>query len=182
MNAMSASAPRDTHREEFARALTRFTRALCAGEDVRRPSEAAAALKETLAAAPWSHDERNWSAAGTRIAAYRALVKTFLGHSAARAASPSRGHGRQGAPHSFAQRRPATEASRALAALARLEPVERSALLLVAVERLSHAEAARALDLPEDELVAALARAREAFAALLAASGAAGKPHLRLVT
>ena len=184
---MSASAPRDTdrvaERDDFARALARFARALCAGEDTRQQpalaSAMTAALKEALA-----HDSliHGGPMAGARTAAYRSVVRSFLKTSAARAPAQPRSLVRQTASGLLVQPRVATEASRALAALARLEPVERAALLLVAVERLSYEDAAIALDIAEAELVAALARAREAFAALLAASGAAGKPHLRLVT
>jgi predicted DNA-binding protein (UPF0251 family) len=184
---MSASAPRDTdrvaERDDFARALARFTRALCAGEDTRQQpalaSAMTAALKEALAHDGWIH---GGSIAGARTAAYRSLVRSFLRTSAARGPAPPRSLARQNASGLLVQPRVATEASRALAALARLEPVERAALLLVAVERLSYEDAAIALEIAEAELVAALARAREAFAALMAASGAAGKPHLRLVT
>lgn len=72
------------------------------------------------------------------------------------------------------------DSSRTLQAFARLEPVERAALLLVGMERFTYAEAAAALDLGDDEFVSALARGREAFAARLAA-GAQGRPRLRLV-
>ncbi|MCX7890646.1 MAG: sigma-70 family RNA polymerase sigma factor [Rhodobacteraceae bacterium] len=52
------------------------------------------------------------------------------------------------------------------AAMGRLPPDQRAALLLVAVEGMSLAEAARALDLPEGTLVSRLGRARAALRAM----------------
>jgi DNA-directed RNA polymerase specialized sigma24 family protein len=189
---MSASAPRNTDRDDFARGFARFARALCAGEDARRRagvcSAVTAALKEALATDAWSRAD--WTASASRatpaarIAIYRSLVGAFLRNCGPRAPlSPAfaRGQLRHSGAGPLAQSATVTEAGRAAAALGRLEPMERAALLLVAVERLSYRDAAHALDVDEHDLIATLARAREAFSALLAASGAAGAPHLRLV-
>lgn len=138
------------------------------------------ALNEALSVARWTPE-----APFARAAAYRALVRCFLRECSVRAPAPAGYPARQGASLRACvpaqRRRPATDSGRAAEALGRLEPVERAALLLVVVERFSYAEAADAIGLADDEFTAALARAREAFAALLAASGAGGKPHLRLV-
>ncbi|MBX9760033.1 MAG: hypothetical protein K2Y29_14745 [Beijerinckiaceae bacterium] len=127
-----------------------------------------------------------WACGGhaARLAIYRSIVGAFLRNS---------GPGSPPSPKSPAGRpRPSrasavailatvTEAGLAAAALGRLEPMERAALLLVAVERLSYRDAAHALDTGEADFIATLARARSAFSARLAASAATGTPHLRLV-
>lgn len=68
-----------------------------------------------------------------------------------------------------------------LEALHRLAPLEKAALLLIAVERFSYSEAAAAMDLDVPAFLQALARGREAFAARLASTKAGGRAHLRLV-
>ena len=73
------------------------------------------------------------------------------------------------------------------AALARLVPDQRSALLLVIVEQLSYAEAAQVLDVPEGTVMSRVSRARSALRAWLdggaAPRGAKAdpKPDLRRV-
>lgn len=188
---MSARASHQTGREELARAINRFARALCAGDDagdrtLRAPMHDAAQF--AMNAAKDVADD-----ADARALAYRTLIRGMLrgndpggnlgdgtARTTGRAPQPARAaSGPQAA--AIAARPPrAADVSRTLHAFARLEPVERAALLLVALERFSYAEAAAALDLEGGEFVAALARGREAFAARLAA-GAQGRPRLRLV-
>ncbi|MDH4059741.1 MAG: sigma-70 family RNA polymerase sigma factor [Aquincola sp.] len=70
-----------------------------------------------------------------------------------------------------------------VAALARLTPDQRSAMMLVAVEQLSYAEAAEVLQVPEGTVMSRVSRARAALRAWLDGSGsrAAGRPGLRRV-
>jgi RNA polymerase sigma-70 factor (ECF subfamily) len=70
------------------------------------------------------------------------------------------------------------------AALARLVPDQRSALMLVIVEQLSYAEAAEVLRVPEGTVMSRVSRARAVLRAWLDGSArpaAAGKPDLRRV-
>ena len=71
-----------------------------------------------------------------------------------------------------------------VAALGRLSPDQRSAMMLVAVEQLSYAEAAEVLQVPEGTVMSRVSRARVALRAWLDGSGAAraaGRPELRRV-
>jgi RNA polymerase sigma-70 factor (ECF subfamily) len=70
------------------------------------------------------------------------------------------------------------------AALARLVPDQRSALMLVIVEQLTYAEAAEVLHVPEGTVMSRVSRARAVLRAWLDGSarpGASGKPDLRRV-
>jgi RNA polymerase sigma-70 factor (ECF subfamily) len=72
------------------------------------------------------------------------------------------------------------------AALARLVPDQRSALMLVIVEQLSYAEAAEVLHVPEGTVMSRVSRARSVLRAWLDGSGERqartdGKPDLRRV-
>jgi RNA polymerase sigma-70 factor (ECF subfamily) len=70
------------------------------------------------------------------------------------------------------------------AALARLVPDQRSALLLVIVEQLSYAEAAEVLQVPEGTVMSRVSRGRAVLRAWLDGGvrpAAAGKPDLRRV-
>jgi len=67
-----------------------------------------------------------------------------------------------------------------LSALAQLSDAQRSVLLLVAVEDLSYAEAARALDVPVGTVMSRLSRARDRLHGLLSGESAPRAP-LRIV-
>ena len=70
------------------------------------------------------------------------------------------------------------------AALGRLTPDQRSALLLVLVEQLSYAEAAEVLQVPEGTVMSRVSRARAVLRAWLdgsARAGSPGRPELRRV-
>ncbi|MFN3889065.1 MAG: sigma factor-like helix-turn-helix DNA-binding protein [Beijerinckiaceae bacterium] len=173
---MTANASQDTEREDFAAALGRFARGLGAGVGERSGFRPAEACAEALAVPPRP-------GIVSRDAAYRVLVRRFLREAASAAIGrrlAAQGSGRRPAGRAgAAQMRAAVENSHTFEALRNLAPTERAALLLVAVERFSYAQAADFMELSEPEFVRALARAREAFAARLATS--AGRPHLRLV-
>lgn len=71
-----------------------------------------------------------------------------------------------------------------VAALSHLSPDQRSAMMLVAVEQLSYAEAAEVLQVPEGTVMSRVSRARVSLRAWLDGSGpsrAAGRPELRRV-
>ncbi|WP_370674705.1 sigma-70 family RNA polymerase sigma factor [Pleomorphomonas sp. PLEO] len=77
---------------------------------------------------------------------------------------------------------PATQGARlalaeTAAALQRLPAEQREALLLVALEGMSYAEAASALDIPQGTLMSRIARAREALRTMVDGTG----PRLRSV-
>ena len=77
---------------------------------------------------------------------------------------------------------PATQGARlalaeTAAALERLPAEQREALLLVALEGMSYAEAASALDIPQGTLMSRISRAREALRAMVDGQG----PKLRSV-
>jgi RNA polymerase sigma-70 factor, ECF subfamily len=181
---MTASASSENKREDFARSLSIFARELCGGEGALRPDGTPVAMSESVAeafaAGRWAQ-----GASDARLEAYRILVRRFLRQCARVGAAPEplpvRGHARPYAQSAALQTHPAPEIARTLDALRRLAPVERAALLLVAVERFSYAEAADVMEMEKRAFVAALTRAREAFAARLALSATPGRPHLRVV-
>lgn len=69
-----------------------------------------------------------------------------------------------------------------LAALDRLPEEQRAVLLLVGVEDLSYAEAARALDIPVGTVMSRLSRGRERLRRVLAEAEAPAAPSLRVVS
>lgn len=185
---MTASASQDAGHEDLPRSLARFAKGLSAGTpavpgaagDGRGGFRPVEAVTEALAAAAGERGPQE-----ARRAAYRALVRRFLRETEGREPRTQPAQRRAPQPvHSGAaamRAHPAPEPSRILVALAGLAGVERAALILVAVERFTWREAADFMEIPEAELASALARAREAFAARLAATAAPGRPHLRLV-
>lgn len=66
------------------------------------------------------------------------------------------------------------EAQQTLNMLSRLTPDQQSVLVLIAVEGLSYAEAAKTLDVPIGTLMSRLARGREELRRLLASDGRSG--------
>lgn len=169
---MSAIADKGWEFQALAHSLRCFARALATtspGGDV-----APGAIEEALGAARRAPDPLS-----ARIAAYRRLIRAYVDQgglaATTRAAPPS-------IDIVLAGQRRGVEAARVWRALAGLEPAHRAALLLVVVERLPYARAAETLDMAEADFVRTLARAREAFAGRLAAIGACGRSHLKLVS
>ncbi|HVI99302.1 MAG TPA: sigma-70 family RNA polymerase sigma factor [Sphingomonas sp.] len=68
-----------------------------------------------------------------------------------------------------------------MALVARLPEEQRSVLLLIGVEELSYAEAARVLDVPQGTIMSRLSRARERLRRLMEEGEAASPPSLRIV-
>lgn len=69
-----------------------------------------------------------------------------------------------------------------MAMVSRLPEEQRSVLLLIGVEELSYAEAARVLDVPQGTIMSRLSRARERLRRLMAeGEAAASRPSLRIV-
>lgn len=179
---MTASASQDAGQEDLPRSLARLARGLGAGSVASGAPggfRAGEAIADALAAAARQQGP------DARCAAYRVLVRRFLSEADAPqpGAPPAKPRTSQPVHAGAAAMRahPAPEPSRILVALAGLAAVERAALVLVAVERFSWREAADFMEMSEADLARALARAREAFAARLAATAAPGRPHLRLV-
>lgn len=160
----------------LALALARFARALRVNE-----SASASYIELALAAG---------RGAGTpteaRALAYGRLAQLFLAGESQTRAGATRMSGVGGGGFAYRPGAPAltlgapVRPSRSLDALAGLAPLERAALLLVAVENFSYSEAARMLALEPVQMAQTMAIAREAFAARLAA-GEGGRPRLRLV-
>lgn len=183
---MPAYAARNQEVVDFARSLRNFAKALGGfpqhrGE--RHNLRETDPVAEAFAAARWAPN-----ALEARLIAYKHLVRRFV----STANAPSR---RSGVPAGYPASQSAiavatrpqfhAQAEQTLDALRRLAPVERAALVLVAVERFSYADAAKVLEMEEFDFVEALARARQAFAARLAAGkvpSEARSGHLRLVT
>jgi len=169
---MSAIADRELEVQSLAQSLHRFARALAGAAPA---SEAASgAIEEALRAARWAPDPLS-----ARVAGYRSLIRRSLTATRPTGGAPARASGVDAV---LARQRTDIDANRMWRALDGLEPAHRAALLLVAVERLPYARAAEALDMGEAEFVKALARAREALAGRLAAIGAGGRRHLKLVS
>lgn len=174
MNASTGRQDRDLTLA-LAQALARSARILRLRESAR-----SLCLEQALGASRWAA-----TPAQARTLAFGRLVQLFLAdeRQTQAGAAPNWGAGggfvsRRGAPPlAFNDRAPPSSSIDALGGLA---PLERAALALVAVEQFSYAEAARMLALGPREMADTLARAREAFAARLAA-GAAGRARLRLV-
>jgi RNA polymerase sigma-70 factor (ECF subfamily) len=175
---MSAHASQGIKHGDFIHSLNVLARALCGGSPLG--ADMRAAVADAVAAARWTQD-----GADTRITGYQVLVGRFLTSGAAQTcrtagrAAPVYGSRRDGAAALRPQGKRA--ASQLLEAFRGLEPTERAALLLVAVEGLTYREAAEVMNLDAAAFVNALARAREAFAARLAASGTHSGRHLHLV-
>ena len=156
----------------LAQSLRRFARALAGagqGCDV-----APGVIQEAMRAARRAPDPLS-----ARIEGYRRLIQRCVIQAAPAGTTSA-------APPSIdavlARQRAGLDATRTWRALGGLEPAHRAALLLVVVERLPYARAAEALDMTEADFIKALARAREALAGRLAAIGARGRPHLKLVS
>jgi RNA polymerase sigma-70 factor (ECF subfamily) len=175
---MSAQASQGIRKTDFINSLNALARALSGGNPLG--ADMRDAIADAIAAARWTCDGTN-----TRIAGYQVLVGRFLMSAAAQGcrkpgrAAPVYGAGREGAV--ALRPRGKRAASQILEAVRALEPMERAALVLVAVERLSYQEATEVMNLDSASFINALARAREAFAARLAASGTRGGRHLHLV-
>lgn len=182
---MQAEQTRHSPREDFAKAIGNFARALNGAQ--RRPEDPCdglhpEVLAEAISAARWAQN-----AFDARMIGYRVVVARFLANSAVASGdsgcAPSRPAQRSATavatrPHMT------TQAETTLNALRRLAPFERAALVLVSVERLPYEHAACVMDLTLQEFAEAVARAREAFAARLACTGAPGRgraSHLKLV-
>ena len=183
---MPAKAARTLEREDLARSLRSFANALC-GQTVsllhqRRgdgfDENEADPLAEAITAARSAQNPP-----GARILAYRMLVSRFLSMPTT-AATFGRRHAvapRPAATALAARPQITSQAEQTLDALRHLAPIERAALVLVAAERFTYADAAIVMDMERLEFVQALARAREAFAARLAKASASRTGHLRLV-
>jgi len=172
---MPINASTGRHDRDLAMALARFARILRL-----REGATAGCLEQALGASRWAGTPTQ-----ARTLAYGRLVQLFLADERQTRAGAARNRGagggyvtrRSAPPLAFDDRAPP---SRSVDALSGLAPLDRAALALVAVEQFSYAEAARMLALGQREMADTLARAREAFAARLAA-GAAGRARLRLV-
>jgi RNA polymerase sigma-70 factor (ECF subfamily) len=119
-----------------------------------------------------------------RTIAYGVIAKGFLIHAADQQRTTGRFRAKL-APAPEPQSLRPSEPERVRAALANLPPQERALLLLVALERLSYAQAAEALGIGRYELVTTLACARAHLAILLDPASArptcSGRPQLRVV-
>jgi RNA polymerase sigma-70 factor (ECF subfamily) len=158
---------------DLERGLRRFAQAL--GLD---PDQTERALGGALRRARRAERDGLESEERLRAQAYGVLARVILDQ-AARAA-PARP---RLAPAPQAPGAPMRGASAVRAAAASLPPLERIALLLVAVEGLAYQDAAAALDVSRADFAAALARARAGLALRLRTPerDPARRPRLRLV-
>ena len=169
---MSAIADQELEVRALAQSLRRFARALTGaapGCDV-----APGTIEEALRAARQAPDPLS-----ARIEGYRRLIRRYAIQGEPATTPPA---ARPGIDAVLALQRTSLDATRKWRALSGLDPAHRAALLLVVVERLPYACAAEALDMAEADFIKALARAREALAGRLAAIGACGRRHLKLVS
>ena len=176
---MAVSKSTDAYDDGLERSLRRFAEALgFDASQTARAVECGMRQMRSLQAARDGVDD-------ARPVAYGVIARAFLIHSAARQRAHSGRFRAKLAPAPEPQSPRPPESERVRAALTCMPPLERALLLLVALERLSYAQAAGALGIGRDECVATLACARAHLAILLDPASArptcSGRPQLRVV-